>query len=133
LTGMDMGGMDMEGHGEMDMGGMDMGGMAHGTPDPALGGDAGDVMYPYYLINGRIPRAHQTFHARPGNKARLRLINAGGDTIFKAALCRHSMTVTHTVGPRVQPKEPQPITTSMSERTHVEVAIGHGAFSLWAW
>ena len=132
LTGMDMGGMDMEGHGEMDMGGMDMGGMAHGTPDPALGGDAGDVMYPYYLINGRIPRAHQTFHARPGNKARLRFINAGGDTIFKVALGGHRMTVTHTDGFPVQPKETESIYISMGERVDVEVTLGDGVFPLTA-
>src|SRR5699024_7596228 len=132
LTGMDMGGMDMEGHGEMDMGGMDMGGMAHGTPDPALGGDAGDVMYPYYLINGRIPRADQTFHARPGNQARLRVINAGGDTIVKGALGGHRMTVTHTDGFPVQPKETESIYIAMGGRVDVEVVVGDGVFPLTA-
>ncbi|MCQ4619996.1 multicopper oxidase family protein [Corynebacterium sp. CCUG 71335] len=142
LTGMDMGGhgnMDMGGHGGMDMGGhggMDMGGeggmMAHGTPDLALGGDAGDVMYPHYLINGRIPRAHRTFNARPGDKARLRFINAGADTIFKVALGGHRMTVTHTDGFPVQPWETESIYLSMGERVDVEVILGDGIFPLTA-
>ncbi|MFL0448218.1 multicopper oxidase domain-containing protein [Corynebacterium xerosis] len=126
LTGMDMGG-----HGGMDMGG-EGGMMAHGTPDPALGGDAGDVMYPHYLINGRIPRAHRTFNARPGDKARLRFINSGGDTIFKVALGGHRMTVTHTDGFPVQPSETESIYLSMGERVDVEVILGDGIFPLTA-
>lgn len=53
LTGM---GSD-DHNGRMGMGGH--GQMMHGTPDRVLGGDVGDVMYPHYLINGRIPRAHR--------------------------------------------------------------------------
>ena len=134
LTGMDMGGhgaMDMGDHGGMDMGG-EGGMMAHGTPDPALGGDAGDVMYPHYLINGRIPRAHRTFEARPGDKARLRFINAGADTIFKVALGGHRMTITHTDGFPVQPRETESIYLSMGERVDVEVILGDGVFPLTA-
>ncbi|MCT1614929.1 multicopper oxidase domain-containing protein, partial [Corynebacterium sanguinis] len=134
LTGMDMGGhgnMDMGGHGGMDMGG-EGGMMAHGTPDPALGGDAGDVMYPHYLINGRIPRAHRTFTARPGDKARLRFINAGADTIFKVALGGHRMTVTHVDGFPVLPHDIESFYLSMGERVDVEVVLGDGVFPLTA-
>ena len=45
-----------------------------------LGGDAGDVSYPYYLINGRVPAAPTTFNAKPGQRVRIRIINAGSDT-----------------------------------------------------
>lgn len=106
--------------------------MMHGTPDRVLGGDAGDVMYPHYLINGRIPRAHRTFEARPGDKARLRFINSGGDTIFKVALGGHRMTVTHTDGFPVQPWETESIYLSMGERVDVEVILGDGIFPLTA-
>ncbi|MGX0630883.1 multicopper oxidase [Corynebacterium afermentans] len=126
LTGMDMGG-----HGNMDMGG-EGGMMAHGTPDLALGGDAGDVMYPHYLINGRIPRAHRTFNARPGDKARLRFINAGADTIFKVALGGHRMTVTHVDGFPVRPHDIESFYLSMGERVDVEVVLGDGVFPLTA-
>ena len=134
LRGMDMaghGGMGMDDHGGMDMGGEE-GMMAHGTPDPALGGDAGDVMYPHYLINGRVPRAHRTLNARPGDKARLRFINAGADTIFKVAVGGHRMTVTHTDGFPVQPRETESIYLSMGERVDVEVVLGDGVFPLTA-
>ena len=126
LTGMDMGE-----HGNMDMGG-EGGMMAHGTPDLALGGDAGDVMYPHYLINGRIPRAHRTFNARPGDKARLRFINAGADTIFKVALGGHRMTVTHVDGFPVRPHDIESFYLSMGERVDVEVVLGDGVFPLTA-
>ena len=53
-----------------------------------LGGDAGDVSYPYYLVNGRIPAAPTTFAAKPGQRIRIRLINAGSDTAFRVALGR---------------------------------------------
>jgi hypothetical protein len=37
---------------------------------PLLGGDAGDVKYPYYLINGRVPTAPVTFTSKPGSVLR---------------------------------------------------------------
>lgn len=126
LTGMGSG----DHNGKKGMGGH--GQMMHGTPDRVLGGDAGDVMYPHYLINGRIPRAHRTFEARPGDKARLRFINSGGDTIFKVALGGHRMTVTHTDGFPVQPWETESIYLSMGERVDVEVILGDGIFPLTA-
>ncbi|MDY3127233.1 MAG: multicopper oxidase family protein [Corynebacterium sp.] len=142
LTGMaagDHNGMHKDAHGHMhssDHAGMAMGNggasMAHGTPDPQLGGDAGDVMYPYYLINGRIPSAHHTFQAQPGNKARLRFINAGGDTIFKVALGDHRMTVTHIDGHPVRPQDVESFYIAMGERVDVEVTLGDGAFPLTA-
>lgn len=36
-----------------------------GARSALLGGDAGDVRYPYYLINGRVRTAPCTFAARP--------------------------------------------------------------------
>jgi hypothetical protein len=66
------------------MGGMDMGsGMGEAMSSPLLGG-AGDIAYPHYLANGRVPAAPVTLSAKPGQRARLRLINAGSDTAFKA-------------------------------------------------
>ncbi len=53
----------------MDMG--SMGGMMGGGPVSAVGGDGGDVDYPYYLVNGRIPDSPTVFDGRPGQRARL--------------------------------------------------------------
>ena len=111
------------------MGHMGMGGV--GTSS-LLGGDAGDVSYPYYLVNGRIPAAPTTFTAKPGQRIRIRLINAGSDTAFRVALAGHSMTVTHTDGYPVVPTEVDALLLGMSERYDVIVTAGDGVFPLVA-
>lgn len=131
--GMSMGGMDQ---GSMpDMGGMDHGsmqGMGQMSSSSPLGSDAGDVQYPHYLINGRIPAAPMTVSAKSGQRLRLRLINAAGDTAFRVALGAHRMTVTHTDGFPVQPIDADSVLISMGERYDVVVTLGDGAFPLVA-
>jgi FtsP/CotA-like multicopper oxidase with cupredoxin domain len=97
-----------------------------------LGGDAGDISYPYYLINGRIPAAPTTFTAKPGQRIRIRLINAGSDTAFRVALAGHTMTVTHTDGYPVLPTEVDAVLMGMGERYDVIVTAGDGVFPLVA-
>ncbi|WP_137121331.1 multicopper oxidase family protein [Segeticoccus rhizosphaerae] len=109
--------------------GMGMGGMRKST---LLGGDAGDVAYPYYLANGRIPSAPTTFRARPGQRIRIRIINAGADTAFRVALAGHRMTVTHTDGFPVEPTEVDALLLGMGERYDVIVTAGDGVFPLVA-
>lgn len=111
----DMGGMDMGG---MDMGGMDM--------------DSGDVTYPMYLINGRPSNDPEIFSAKPGERIRLRIINAAADTIFHLALAQHTMTVTHTDGFPVKPLKTALLQIGMGERYDVVVAMGEGVFPLVA-
>jgi FtsP/CotA-like multicopper oxidase with cupredoxin domain len=147
LRSMGMG--NMGGHGPMSgmpgmggMGGMGQmpgkGGMGQmpgvggaGTSD-LLGGDGGDVSYPYYLVNGRIPAAATTFTAKPGQRIRIRLINAGADTAFRVALAGHRMTVTHTDGFTVVPTEVDAVLLGMGERYDVMVTAGDGVFPLVA-
>ncbi len=127
------------------MGGMGhmpgMGGMGSmpGTPgvggvgaSELLGGDAGDVSYPYYLINGRIPTAATAFNAKPGQRIRIRIINAAADTAFRVALAGHRMTVTHTDGFPVVPTDVDAILLGMGERYDVIVTAGDGVFPLVA-
>jgi FtsP/CotA-like multicopper oxidase with cupredoxin domain len=115
-----------------------MPGMAgmHGIPgvgtSALLGGDAGDISYPYYLINGRIPGAPTTFTAKPGQRIRIRIINAGSDTAFRVALAGHTMTVTHTDGYPVQPTEVEALLMGMGERYDVIVTADDGVFPLVA-
>ena len=111
-----MSGMAMSGVGKSDL----------------LGGDAGDINYPYYLINGRIPAAATTFTAKPGQRIRIRIINAGSDTAFRVALAGHPMTVTHTDGYSVQPTEVDALLMGMGERYDVIVTAGDGVFPLVA-
>lgn len=142
--GEDSGGMDHGGH---DMSNMSLRAAASPKPTPAspgpsrmmmgarsdlLGGDAGDVAYPHYLINGRTADAPSSFKARPGDRIRLRIINAGGDTAFRVALGGHEMTVTHTDGFPVEHAKTDALLLGMGERYDVVVTAKDGAFPLTA-
>lgn len=97
-----------------------------------LGGDAGDVSYPYYLVNGRIPAAPTTFTAKPGQRVRIRIVNAGSDTAFRVALGGHRMTITHTDGYPVDPTDVDAVLLGMGERYDAIVTAGDGVFPLVA-
>ncbi|MEB4207867.1 multicopper oxidase family protein [Mycobacterium sp. 94-17] len=97
-----------------------------------LGGDAGDIAYPYYLINGRIAASPTTFHAKPGQHIRIRFINAASDTAFRVALAGHPMTVTHTDGYPVVPAQVDALLIGMAERYDVTVIAADGVFPLVA-
>ena len=127
---MDMPGMDMPG---MDMPGLDNGGHTlMGARSELLGGDAGDVRYPHFLINGRRATAPAGYHGRPGRRLRLRIINAGGDTAFRLALGGHRLTVTHTDGFPVRPVQTDALLIGMGERYDALVTLGDGVFPLVA-
>lgn len=119
------------------MGSMDMGSgsgvLLSGATSPLLGGDAGDVRYPYYLINGRVATAPHVFTGKPGQRVRIRILNAGGDTAFRVALGGHTMTVTHTDGQPVQPVRTQALLLGMAERYDVIVTLEDGVFPLVAY
>ncbi|WP_257226395.1 multicopper oxidase family protein [Rhodococcus opacus] len=147
LSNLQSGGMgSMGGPGGMgNMPGMGMGGgsdrsgapTSSATPNGVgtssfLGGDAGDITYPYYLINGRIPTAPSTFTAIPGQRVRIRIINAGADTAFRVALAEHTMTVTHTDGYPITPVDVDALLLGMGERYDVIVTAGDGIFPLVA-
>ncbi|MEG9226582.1 multicopper oxidase family protein [Aeromicrobium sp. Sec7.5] len=120
----------MSGDDTGSMGGMDMGGMSMGGDPPF--GDAGDVTYPHYLINGRVPTSPDVLRGKPGQRVRLRIINAGSDTIFTLALSGHRLTVTHTDGFAVQPRDVGALYLGMGERYDATVTLGDGVFPLIA-
>jgi FtsP/CotA-like multicopper oxidase with cupredoxin domain len=103
-----------------------------GASSPLLGGDAGDVAYPYYLINGRVATAPATFTSTPGRRARIRFINASGDTAFRVALGGHSKTVVHTDGHPINPVQADALLLAMGERYDVIVTLADGVFPLVA-
>ncbi|MFJ5776408.1 multicopper oxidase family protein [Streptomyces sp. NPDC093094] len=103
-----------------------------GATSELLGGDAGDVGYPYYLVNGRTPEDPQTFTAQPGDRVRLRVVNAGGDTAFRLALGGHELTVTHTDGFPVEHARADTVLLGMGERIDALVTVGDGVFPLTA-
>ncbi|MFD3556481.1 multicopper oxidase domain-containing protein [Streptomyces goshikiensis] len=103
-----------------------------GSESDILGKEAGDVAYPHYLINGRVPADPSVFTAKPGDRIRLRIVNAGGDTAFRVALGGHRLTVTHTDGFPVQPATTDCLLLGMGERYDVLVTAGDGVFPLTA-
>ena len=114
------------------MGGMMGGHMMGGASSVLLGGDAGDVVYPHYLLNGRLPTDPDVLTAKAGDRVRIRFINAGGDTAFRVALGGHAMTVTHTDGYPVAPIDTDALLIGMGERYDVLVRPGDGVFPLVA-
>ncbi|MGN6446448.1 multicopper oxidase family protein [Amnibacterium sp.] len=116
------------------MAGMTMrdGNMLMGAESSLLKGDAGDVFYPRYLINGHPTNDPATFRSKPGDRVRIRLINAGGDTAFRVALGGHALTVTHTDGYPVEPVEVDSILLGMGERYDAIVTLTSGVFPLVA-
>ncbi|MEV4202561.1 multicopper oxidase family protein [Micromonospora globbae] len=129
----------MGGHGDMtgtDHG--DMGGMS-GMPmqdmemmtSPLIGG-AGDVDYPHYLVNGRIPASPVTLSGKPGQRVRIRIVNAASDTAFRLALGGHRLTVTHSDGFPVAPTPTDALLLGMGERVDVSVDLTDGVFPLVA-
>jgi FtsP/CotA-like multicopper oxidase with cupredoxin domain len=126
------------------MAAMPSGGMGTGRPgggrmgamrefhSALLGGDAGDVDYPHYLVNGRTPEAPATLLARPGQRVRVRLLNAAADTAFRVALGGHRLTVTHSDGFPVEPVTVDSLLVAMGERYDLVVTLGDGAFPLVA-
>lgn len=106
--------------------------MLMGATSDLLGGDAGDVAYPHYLVNGRVPEDPQTFTAKPGDRVRIRFINAGGDTAFRVALGDHRMTITHTDGFPVEHQQTGALLLGMGERYDVLVEAKDGVFPLTA-
>ncbi|QUW85550.1 multicopper oxidase family protein (plasmid) [Streptomyces mirabilis] len=162
MGGMDMGGMDMgssspspsSSSSDMgDMGGMDMSNMSMKSGSSAspsasggmsmkfmltdsksklLGGDAGDVKYPYHLVNGRVPTDPAVYTSKAGKRIRLRIINAGGDTAYRVALGGHNLTITHTDGFPVQHQQVDALLVGMGERYDVLVTLADGVFPLVA-
>lgn len=112
------------------MGAMDHGSM--GGAGTAPFGDAGDVVYPHYLVNGKVPADPDVLEAKPGQKVRLRVINAASDTIFTVALAGHRLTVTHSDGFPVRPTETGAFYIGMGERYDAVVTLQDGAFPLVA-
>ncbi|MFN8138144.1 MAG: multicopper oxidase family protein [Candidatus Nanopelagicales bacterium] len=107
-------GKDGNGMDHMGMGGMNM--------------DGGDVDYSLYVINGRPPADPDVLAAEPGQKVRLRIINAAADSIFDVALAGHQLQITHTDGYAVNPVPTSLLRLGMGERYDAVVTLSDGVF-----
>ena len=104
-----------------------------GPRSELLSGPGGDVSYPLFLLNATTPKDPAVFDAKPGERIRIRILNAGSDTAFRVALGGHALTVTHTDGFPVDPVEGDAVLIAMSERYDVLVTVaGPGVFPLVA-
>jgi FtsP/CotA-like multicopper oxidase with cupredoxin domain len=123
---------DLVSEGASGVGGMGgMGGMDHGSG--GMGGmDSGDVDYPLYLVNGRAPSDPDTLAARPGDRVRLRIINAAADTVFVVAMVDHDLTITFSDGYPVEPVVTSAIRIGMGERYDAIVTLRDGVFAFVA-
>ena len=110
-----------------------MGGMGgSGGMSSMMGGLTGDVTYPLHVINGRAPSERETIDAKPGQRVRIRLINAGSDTAYRVAVGGNRLTVTHADGFPVEPVEVDTVVLGMGERCDVIVTAGSGSFPIVA-
>jgi FtsP/CotA-like multicopper oxidase with cupredoxin domain len=110
-----------------------MSGMA--SPGMKMNGsaDLSDVKYDAFLLNGTGPDAPWTLAARPGERIRLRLINAAGSTYFQVRLDGHPLEVTHADGLAVEPVTVDHLLMGMAECYDVVVSLGKpGSYTLHA-
>ncbi len=130
MKGMDHGNTNQ---GKMDQGGtMDMSHMLMGASSDFLGGDAGDVAYPFHLFNGKNPGNPETFTATPGEKIRLRIINAAGDTAYRVGVPGQQLTLTHTDGFPTQHTKVDAVVLGMGERIDALLTVKDGYTPLLA-
>lgn len=101
---------------------MEPGGPRVGPPTP-LGADGGDVSYPHYLVNGRTTTDPQVVDYRPGQRVRLRIINAGADTAFRVGVPGSALRVTHADGYPVVPQDTDSVLLGMGERVDAVIEV----------
>jgi FtsP/CotA-like multicopper oxidase with cupredoxin domain len=106
--------------------------MAMGSTSEFLGGDAGDVRYPLHLFNGRTPADPDTITAKPGERVRLRIINAAGDTAYRVGAPGVKLTVTHTDGFPIERTEADAVVLGMGERIDALLTVPEGWTPLMA-
>ncbi|MEO5316786.1 multicopper oxidase family protein [Pseudarthrobacter sp. CC12] len=104
-------------------------GMSHmlmGSRSEFLGGDAGDVRYPFHLFNSKAPDQAEILSAKAGEVIRLRIINAAGDTAYRVGIPGQKLTLTHTDGFPVQHQDVDAVVLGMGERIDALLTVGDG-------
>jgi FtsP/CotA-like multicopper oxidase with cupredoxin domain len=100
---------------------------------PKGGPDLADIEYPTFLLNGRSTSDPWTLEARPGERIRLRFVNAGSSTYFHVALDGHPLEITHADGLAVQPVVVDHLLMGMAECYDANVSLsGSGSYTLHA-
>jgi FtsP/CotA-like multicopper oxidase with cupredoxin domain len=95
--------------------------------------DQADVQYDAFLLNGRASRDPWTYTARPGERIRLRIVNAAASTYFRLLLDGHPLTITHADGQAVEAVEVDHLQIGMAESYDAVVTLsGSGSYTLHA-
>ncbi|WP_349357288.1 multicopper oxidase family protein [Salinibacterium sp. G-O1] len=117
------------------MSGMKMGGesgMLMGASSNYLAGDAGDVKIPVHLFNGKSADAPDRLEAKRGDRIRLRIINAAGDTAYRVGLQNQQITLTHADGFPVQQVDVDAVVLGMGERIDALLTVTQDHTALFA-
>ncbi|ROL77090.1 copper oxidase [Pseudomonas protegens] len=85
-----------------------------------------------YLLNGQAPDSHWTGLFRPGERLRLRLINASAMSYFDLRIPGVQMTVVAADGQHVEPVTVDELRIAVAETYDVLVQPGAGAHALFA-
>jgi len=92
-----------------------------------------DVRYSAYLLNGRSHRDAWTREVQPGQRVRLRLVNASAATFFRFLAEGHALGVIAADGRDVEPVEVDDLVLAPGERYDVLLTIGEaGTYTLRA-
>jgi FtsP/CotA-like multicopper oxidase with cupredoxin domain len=95
--------------------------------------DLSDVTYDAFLINGKGNSNPWMLKARPGDRIRLRFINAGASTYFRLRLDRIPLQITHADGMAVQPVTVDHLLMGMAECYDAVVSLPEsGSYTLHA-
>ena len=82
--------------------------------------DVSDIYYDAFLINGR---ERSTLNAKPGERVRIRVINAGAATYFYLNSATGPMTIVAADGPAVEPVNVDRLLMGMAETYDVVVTV----------
>jgi FtsP/CotA-like multicopper oxidase with cupredoxin domain len=107
-----------------------------GSMPNASGGTISMQVPPYaaLLINGRLPEDPAVFNVKTGERARIRLINPSGTTIYRVAIGGHPVTITHVDGKPVEPFRVGALHIAPGERYDILVeAKSSGAWPIAAY
>ncbi len=106
--------------------------MLMGSRSDYLGGDAGDVKIPVHLINGRSNSNPDELASKPGNRVRLRIINAAGDTAYRVGIPGQKITLTHSDGFPVEHTDVDAVVLGMGERIDALITVQSATTALLA-
>ena len=84
-----------------------------------------------YLVNGAPPAANHTIITRPGQRMRLRVVNAGASTIFDVRIPGLKLTVAAADGQNVRPVEVDELRIMPAETYDLLVTPGDRAYTFF--